>query len=164
MSLEHLWQMSYDSKTIDILRDAKYAIPLIQSLHLIGITLLLGVTVILNLRLLGIGLKGLSLEVLFRQLWRWAIGGMILAMLSGFLVFLPDPARYAANSAFLTKMVLLSCAILFQFTIFRRVLVRESSILEPHHSMFVLRVLVPLLSLTLWFSVGWAGRLIAFLG
>ena len=155
MSLENLWRMSYDSKTIDVMRNSKYAIPLIQSVHLIGITLLLGVIVMLNLRLLGIGLTGLPLPVLYQQLWRWATGGMLVAMLSGFLVFVPDPARYAANTAFVTKMLLLCAAVLFQFTLFRSVASRESA-----GRAFV----VPLLSLTLWFSVGWAGRLIAFLG
>ena len=45
MNLQRLWQMSYDSRTIDILRDSKHAIPLIQSVHLIGIVLLLGAMV-----------------------------------------------------------------------------------------------------------------------
>jgi hypothetical protein len=53
MSLQDLWRMSYDSHTIDILRNSKYAIPVIQSFHLFGITLLLGSMVILNLRLSG---------------------------------------------------------------------------------------------------------------
>ena len=40
MSFQDLWRMSYDSHTIDILRNSKYAIPVIQSFHLFGITLL----------------------------------------------------------------------------------------------------------------------------
>ena len=95
MSLQHLWQMSYDSHTIDILRNSKYAIPVIQSFHLFGITLLLGCMVILNLRLSGIGLRQLPMAALSREIWPWAIGGLVLAIASGFLVFVPDPARYA---------------------------------------------------------------------
>src|SRR5438874_11751842 len=118
--LQHLWQLSYDSKVVDVLRNAKYAIPIIQSFHLFGITLLLGGTVILNLRLLGVGLREIPMAVVARQVWRWAIGGLLLAMASGALVFLPDPARYAANTAFRVKMLLLCTAAAFQFTIFRR--------------------------------------------
>jgi len=159
MSLEHLWQMSYDSKTIDILRNSKHAIPIIQSFHLFGITLLLSAMVILNFRMLGIGFGEIRLDVLAKPVWKWATAGMLLAMATGFFVFLPDPARYAANKSFLTKMSLLAVAILFQYTLYRRVLRSESSARAPHR-----RVIVPLLSLFLWFSVGWAGRAIAFLG
>ena len=70
--LQHLWQLSYDSKVVDVLRNAKYAIPIIQSFHLFGITLLLGGTVILNLRLLGVGLREIPMAVVARQVWRWA--------------------------------------------------------------------------------------------
>jgi hypothetical protein len=159
MSLQRLWQMSYDSKWIDVLRNSKHAIPLIQSFHLFGIMLLLSSIVILNFRMLGIGLRQLPLEVLAKQVWRWGTAGLLLAVVSGFFVFLPDPARYAANRSFVTKMSILAVAVLFQYTIYRKVVRAESSITEPHR-----RILVPLLSLALWFSVGWAGRAIAFLG
>lgn len=159
MSLQRLWQMSYDSKLIDVLRNSKHAIPVIQSFHLFGITLLLSAMVILNFRMLGIGLGETRLDALAKPVWKWATAGLSLAMASGFLVFVPDPARYAANRSFLAKMSLLIVAILFQYTVYRKVLRAESSTAEPHR-----RMIVPLLSLALWFSVGWAGRAIAFLG
>jgi hypothetical protein len=143
MSLQHLWQMSYESKVIDILRNSKHAIPIIQSFHLFGIVLLLSSTVIINFRLLGIGLRGIRLAVLTREAWKWGKVGLLLAMIAGFL----------------TKMSLLLMAILFQFTVYRKVVRAESVALEPRR-----HFIVPLLSLTLWFGVGWAGRAIAFLG
>lgn len=159
MSLQYLWQMSYDSHTIDILRNSKYAIPIIQSFHLFGITLLLGSMVILNLRLLGIGFRQLPMAALSRQIWPWAIGGLLLAIASGFLVFVPDPARYAANYAFRTKMVALCVAVAFQFLIYRKVV--RSGTAESRSSR---NIAVACCSLVLWFLVGWAGRAIAFLG
>ena len=157
--LQHLWQLSYDSKTVDILRNTKYAIPMIQSFHLFGITLLLGGMVILNLRLTGFGLQKLSMNSLGRQVWKWSVGGLLIAMASGTLVFVPDPARYAANYAFRTKMVLLCAAALFQFTVYRRAIQSQGAGARSRAN-----TLVGCLSLTLWFSVGWAGRAIAFLG
>jgi len=151
--------MSYDSKTIDILRNAKYAIPLIQSVHLFGITVLLGCNVMLNFRLLGIGMAELPMPVLAKQLWRWAIAGLAVTMLSGFFVFLPDPARYAANGAFQFKMALLLTTIIFQFTVFRKVIKSDPAVSARRRDIFV-----SLLSLTMWFCVGWAGRAIAFIG
>ena len=157
MSLEHLWELSYESKTIDILRNAKYAIPLIQSLHLIGLTMVLGTTVVFNLRLLGLGMREIAMPVLTRQLWRLLIGGLLLSISTGILVFIPDPSRYAANTAFKTKLVLLCLAILFHFTVFRSALRSETA---PSRR----KIISAAVSLTLWFSVGWAGRAIAFLG
>jgi len=159
MSLQHLWQMSYDSHTIDILRNSKYAIPVIQSFHLFGITLLLGSMVILNLRLSGIGLRQLPMTALSRQIWPWAIGGLLLAIASGILVFVPDPARYAADYAFRIKMVALCVAVAFQFLIYRKVV--RSGTAESRSSR---NIAVACCSLVLWFLVGWAGRAIAFLG
>jgi hypothetical protein len=159
MSLQRLWQMSYNSPAIDVLRNSHYAIPLIQSLHLFGITLLLGSVVILNLRLLGIGLRGIRLEVIARQVWSWGTVGLILAAVSGFFVFLPDPARYAANKSFVTKMIILPTAILFQYTIYRRAVRADAAGQSTKR-----RLVLPVLSLSLWFAVGWAGRAIAFLG
>jgi hypothetical protein len=155
--LQHLWQLSYQSKTIDILRNSKYAIPLIQSVHLLGLTILLGVTVILNLRLLGIGMTSFRLPALSAQLWNWARRGLFTMIVSGFFVFLPDPARYAANRSFQIKMLILIAAIIYQFTIFKRAVRHDPS--ENKHS-----ALIAIFSLALWFGVGWAGRGIAFLG
>src|SRR5215470_16752361 len=137
MSLDHLWRLSYESKLIDVLRDAKFAIPLIQSVHLIGITMVLGTAVVLNFRLLGLGWKELPVNVLATQLWRWAMRGLGLTICSGFLVFVPDPARYAANMAFRTKMILLCLAISFQLTIFRKTIRAKPSPAETARGMLV---------------------------
>lgn len=158
MSLDQLWGWSYSSKLIDVLRNAKYAIPIIQSLHLFGLTLLLGTTVVFNLKLLGLGLRRIDMPEMNRQLWRIAVCGLLLSAVTGILVFIPDPARYAANTAFKTKLVILVFAILYHFTIFRKG-VRATTPPAPRRA-----ALMAAVSLTLWFGVGWAGRAIAFLG
>lgn len=157
MNLDRLWQLSYNSPTIDILRNSKYGIPMIQAVHLVGLTMLLGVTVILNLRLLGIGMRRFSLPSLSAELWRWAKVGLLAMIVSGFFVFLPDPARYAANRSFQIKMIVLIAAIVYQFTVFKRAVQHEPA--ENKHSAWI-----AVCSLILWFGVGWAGRGIAFLG
>lgn len=159
MNLQRLWQMSYDSPTIDIMRNSKHAIPLIQSFHLLGIVLLLGAMVALNFRLLGIGLTGIPIELLAKQARTWGTAGLILAIASGLLVFLPDPARYAANKSFLVKMPTLLAAILFQYTIYRRAVAAKLASGSEQREF-----LLPVISLCLWFGIGWMGRAIAFLG
>jgi len=158
MDLQHLWEWFYSSKVIDALRNAKYAIPLIQSFHLFGLTLVLGTTVTFNARLLGIGMRKLGMPAMAKQLWRFVVVGLMLSITTGILVFIPDPARYAANTAFKVKLVILVFAILFHFTVFRKV-VRSNAPPARRRNAVVAAV-----SLSLWFAVGWAGRAIAFLG
>ena len=98
------------------------------------------------------------MRVLNHHLWCLAIGGLLLSIVTGVLVFIYDPARYAANTAFKTKLVLLSLAVLFHFTVFRRTLRMDEPASRRRNA------LVAVFSLTLWFSVDWAERAIAFLG
>lgn len=155
--LERFVQWCYYSKDYAFIRDSRYGVPVVQSLHLTGITLLLGTTVALNLRLLGLGLKRLPLPLLTEQLWPWAKTGMVLTIVSGIMVFLPDPTRYAHSGPFRLKMALLCLALLYQFTAFRKA-VRT----DPESRSRVRNVAFASLSLVLWFGVGWSGRAIAF--
>jgi hypothetical protein len=147
----------YYSKDYAFVHDSKLAIPLLQSLHLIGIMLLLGTTVILNLRLLDIGFRRLPLPVLSEQLWRWTNIGLLLATVSGIMVFMADPTRYAHNQTFLRKMVLFCLALIYQFTVFRKVASQDPLVRSKAQN-----GMLAALSLCLWFGVAWAGRGIAF--
>ena len=157
MALEKFFQWCYQSPVLAILRDSSFAIPIIQSFHLLGLTILLGTTVMLNLRLLGLAMRQLPLSAVARQLWHWSFAALLMMISSGILVFLPDPVRYVNSGPFQLKMALLAIAILYHFTIFRKVTRREPPPLAPLRN-----ALVALFSLTLWFSVGWAARAIAF--
>lgn len=155
--IQRFVQWCYYSKDYAFIRDSKYAIPLLQSLHLAGLTLLLGTTVILNMRLLGFGFRKLPLPLLAEQLWPWSKAGLILTVCTGILVFLPDPTRYAQSGPFRLKMVLLLLALAFQFTVFRKT-IRQ----DPQSRPAIRNAAVAAISLLLWFGTGWAGRAIAF--
>jgi len=157
MSLQRFFQWCYQSPVLAILRDSSYAIPIIQSFHLVGLTILLGTTVMLNLRLMNLGMRQLPLSAVARQVSPWAFGALLLMIASGVLVFIPDPVRYVNSGPFQLKMALLSVAIVYHFTVFRRVTRAERPPRGPLRN-----VIVAFFSLTLWFSVGWAARAIAF--
>ena len=141
---------------IVFIRDSRYGMPAVQSVHLAGITVFLATIVMLDVRLAGVGLKHESLLRLERQLMPWAIGALSLAVLSGALIFLGTPAKYAHSHPFQVKMAMLGLAIAFHVGVFRRFVARDDN------SRGRGRVVVAALSLTLWFLVGWAGRAIAF--
>lgn len=149
----------YNSPTPGVIRDSKYAIPIIQTFHLAGITTILGITVLTNLRLLNLGYREIPLEVVVSQLRRWFKIGLITTVSSGFVVFVVDPVRYVQNTSFVVKMCLLLLAVIYQFTIFRRVLRAN-----PTPALSIGNLVLSAISLILWFGVGWAGRAIAFFG
>ena len=153
-----LW--CYKAPVLEWFRNAKYAIPVLQSFHLLGLTAVLGVICIISIRLLGVGFLKLPLSTLWRELSRWFLGALVMTISAGVIIAIIDPTRYLANTPFRIKMCILATAILFHYTIFRRV-VRSAPDAEVPRTTGG-RAALGFVSLLLWFSVGWAGRLIAF--
>jgi Family of unknown function (DUF6644) len=141
---------------IVFIRDSQYGMPIVQSVHLVGITVLLATMLLMNLRLAGIGMMEWPLAWLARRLKPWTMGALIVVILSGLLIFVATPAKYLASNPFRVKMAALGLAMLFHFGLLRRFFSTEPS--DPR----TVNIVVAALSLTLWFSVGWAGRAIAF--
>ena len=142
---------------IVVMRDSSYGMPAVQSFHLVGLTFLLGAVFVLNLRLSSVGMLDWSLPVLERQLRPWMRGAVTMVIGSGLLMFVGTPAKYLASNPFRFKMMALSLAMLFQFVLCRRFFTSDAG--ARRRSM---NVVVAAISLTLWFSIGWAGRAIAF--
>lgn len=143
---------------IVIVRDSKYGMPTVQSFHLLGLTMLLTTVVVLNLRLVGIGLRDYALPRLAQQLKPWTMGAIAVIVSSGLLIFLATPGKYVDSHPFRIKMVFLCSALLFHFAVLRRF-----TSADPVVRSRLVKVAVAFLSLTLWFGVGWAGRAIAFI-
>jgi hypothetical protein len=94
-----------------VLRQSRIAYPLVNAAHIMSIGLLLGSIVTLDLRLLGL-FRGYSIAGLGPPLWRVATCGLILAMVTGFLLFSTRPLTYAGNPAFLAKLVFVGLGVL----------------------------------------------------
>jgi hypothetical protein len=157
MPLVTLLDRFANSKSIVFIRDSSFGMPAVQSLHLVGLTVLLAVMLVLNLRLAGLSMTHWSLPSIERQLRAWALGAIALVIASGTLMFLGNPTKYLASAPFLFKMTALGLAVIGQFGVLRRFFRSEPGV-RPR----AINVAVAGLLLTLWFSVGWAGRAIAF--
>ena len=83
---------------------------LVNAAHILGIGLLVGAILPLDLRLIGV-LRSGPTSVLAPFLVRVAAAGLLLAMLTGLLLFSVRPGEYAGNPAFLAKMGLLALAL-----------------------------------------------------
>jgi len=125
--------------------------PVIQSVHIIGLTMLVGTIFLVDLRLLEIGMKRHDVSDLASRLSPFTSGGLLTVLVTGPLMFGSDLSRYLNNPAFLLKMGLLVVALAAHFTLHRRV-VRDGAHRQK---------LAAVLSLILWSSVVLAGRAIA---
>jgi uncharacterized membrane protein SirB2 len=126
-------------------------------IHLFGLTLLMGTTILLSVRLLGFGFRSQRIAQLAQDLALPRTAGLVIMLLSGGLIFTGGAVSYFQGEWFHRKMVVLAIALLFNFTLFRKVTKAE----EGRYSLLTNRV-TGLLALLLWFSVGMAGRAIAF--
>ena len=123
--------------------------------HLIGLTLLLGSTVVASLHLLGLFLRNVPTPQLKRNVVPIMLIGLFFSLTSGTLTFIGGAQEYYAGEWFRTKMLFLGAALLFQATIFQWILGRQ-------HTARLARVLTGLTALVLWFGVAFSGRAIGF--
>jgi hypothetical protein len=120
----------------------------------VGFALSIGTIAIVDLRLLGLGMRNQSPAQLAKDTAPFTLIGLALMLISGPLIFSSDPRMYYYNASFRFKMLALLVAILYNYTIHRRVVFSKPS---P-----VLGKLIGSISLALWVSVVFSGLFIAF--
>jgi hypothetical protein len=138
------------------IRASTWQFAILEMIHLIGLTMLLGSLMVLDLRLFGFGMRRQRTADLSRDLHGWLISGLWVILITGVLLFFGEPMKLFASPSFHVKMLLLFLAIIFQFTLFKRISYGNDT--SPALSKFA-----GILSLVLWFGVGLAGRGIGFL-
>jgi len=149
VALENTWVAT-------AIRGTTWFMPLANTIHALGMTLLLGSIIVLSLRLVGVVMAKRPVSLIAREIWPWTIAGLGIMLTTGLLLFLPESVRWYGSIPFRTKMSFLLLAIVFHFTLFRRA--TQTDEFPPS-----LRRGAGLLALVLWFAVGWGGRAITFL-
>jgi hypothetical protein len=135
--------------------------PLMEILHFVGLTLLLGAMLIIDLRLAGF-LRQMNILTTHRLL-PWAAIGFSINLITGLLFLMGDPARYAVNIGFQIKMVLVLIAGLNALWFVLKVNPLMST-WDPYGDTPAVAKLIAYLSLTAWFGVLLLGRLIPYVG
>ena len=135
--------------------------PGMEILHFIGLSLLLGSMLVVDLRLAGF-LRQIDIRAT-HSLLPWATVGFLLNLGSGIIFLLGDPARYAINIGFQVKMLLVLIAGLNALWFFRR-LNPQIAAWQPHGDTPGEAKLVAVVSLGAWFGVLLLGRLIPYIG
>lgn len=136
--------------------------PMLETTHLFGIVSLVGATSALDLRLIGLTMKGEPVSRIARRLLPWAWAGLTIQVVTGFCLFASEATRCFENKAFRIKMVMLALAglnaLIFHQTVYRRVTTWDEAPATP-----VGAKLAGCCSILLWFGIVAAGRWIAFL-
>jgi hypothetical protein len=92
------------------LRGSTWAYPLVNAAHIVGIALLFGAIVPLDLRLAGFW-PAIPVAPLRRVLVPVAVLGLALAVTAGVLLFIAKAPDYAASALFQAKMALVTLAL-----------------------------------------------------
>ena len=137
------------------IRESVYLFPAIEVVHLFGLVMLLGTVAVVDLRLLGFGMRHQTAPRVAEGVTPWTQIGMGIMLATGVLLFVSEALKCYQNPAFWCKMGFLLAAVVFHFTVYRRVTSSDNVGLG-------LSVLTGSVSLILWFGVGLAGRAIAF--
>jgi hypothetical protein len=136
------------------LKSAFYIYPLVNALHILAIGTVVVSASLLDLRVLGILHRQSAAFVPLMR--RCAIGGFVVAVLTGFSMFSIQASQYATNPAFRLKMLLLLLAAI-NFVIFYTLTTQsDNSGYQP------IARLMALLSIVLWLAIVISGRFIAF--
>ena len=82
--------------------DNPWAWPISEIFHFVGLCLLFGVVLVVNLQMLGF-IRGVALGDV-KRLLPWGMAGLGLNIVTGMLFFLASPDQYTQNAAFAVKM------------------------------------------------------------
>ena len=159
MSLLPFFQWCEATTLGTAIRNSTWAFAVIESGHLLALAMIGGAVLLVDLRLLGLGLRRQTIQDLARDAQPWLIGSLLVMLTTGVALFLSEPTKCYYSTPFWVKMTSLFLAIVFTFTVRRKVTMAEGTRVRP-----LWYKLVALVSLTLWFGVGAGGRWIGFSG
>jgi hypothetical protein len=152
------FQWCYDTPIGEAIRNSTWLFALIEASHLIGLGLTGGAVLIVDLRLLGVGLSKQPAAQLSAGTEPWLLGSVTLMLVSGIPLFLSEAVKCLYSFPFWVKMISLLLVLIFTFTVRRRV---TQAGLTSDRPPLPERV-TALISLGLWFGVAWGGRWIGY--
>lgn len=141
-------------------RTSVKVLPIVNAVHVMGVGLLFGTILIVDLRLLGVAGAARPFRRTAHELLPLTWIGFALALATGSLMFAANATTYVGNTAFLTKMALLMLAGL-NMVVFEAVTSRGAAGWDVGRTPAAAR-LAGGFSILLWVSVIFFGRWIGF--
>lgn len=161
MTILHLCQWIYATRLSTGIRESPYWFPIIEGIHTLGITAVVGTIAVLDLRLLGIIMKNEPVSRIARQVLPWTWAGFSVMFVTGVLLSIAESATNYFNWAFRIKLILLVLVglnpLIFHLGVFRNVNSWDVAGATPPRARAA-----AVCSLALWAGIIVAGRLIAY--
>jgi hypothetical protein len=158
MSILHLFQWFSHTSFSIFIRRSTWGFATVEMVHLLGLAALGGTILIIDLNLLGIGLRRQPPSRIARELLPLLLGSLAVMLVSGVFLVATGPLKYYYSPWFRLKMIFFFLAVTFHFAL-HRTLLQPKWNARPSAGLRVAGVV----SLILWLGVGLAGRAIGFL-
>ena len=143
------------------IRDSLLLFPMLESAHVVGLTLVFGTIAVIDLRLLGFASTSRPFQRMASDILKWTWAAFGLTALTGLLMFLTNAPVYYHNFFFRTKMLLLVLTgvnmLIFELTTAKTVHGWNRAPAAPPAGRAVAAA-----SLVLWIAIIFMGRLIGF--
>ena len=161
MDLAHLTAALEASRVAIGVRNSLYLFPLVESAHVIGLTLVFGTIAIIDLRLLGLASTRRPFTAVASDVLRWTWLAFAITVATGLLMFVTSAGTYYQNPYFRAKLalLLLSGVNMLAFELTAR---RSVQRWDQHEAGPTAARVVAAVSLTLWISVIVLGRWVGF--
>ena len=140
----------------DTLNNTEWAFPLAECIHIGGFAIGVGSIALLDFRMLNLALPKVPTARILRYTELWTIAGLVFVLFSGLMLFLSQVHIYLINQVFPWKMYVLAAALIYNFTIHRKVAAMDNP--SPGRSKTV-----AVISLLLWVAVVFGGIFTGFL-
>jgi hypothetical protein len=141
---------------VDALNDSEWAFPLAECVHIGGFAIGVGSIALVDFRMLNLALRRETPARILRYTELWTVFSLIFVVFSGFALFLSQVGIYLINPIFPLKMYVLLAALIYNFTIHRKVATMD-------HPSPMLTKVVAIVSLLLWIAVVFGGIFTGFL-
>lgn len=135
--------------------------PIIQTVHILGVSVVMGSIVLIDLRVLGVALPSQSPTELVDRLMPWLWWALVCLALSGLVSLFARPPRYLLNPVFGFKLAMLAPAIALA-VVLKRTRTTDAEFWQRSRWRRVSARVMAACSLFLWMGVAMAGRWIAY--
>ena len=160
MNLMPVFEWLQHSPLGTAIRQSSFLFPLIETLHVLAITAMVGTIAVVDLRLLGLASRNRPVDKLMDEVLPFTRKAFAVAAVSGSLLFTSHAVDYASKWPFQAKMVLLLLA-LINIVVFHRLTARNAQAWNQSGLPFTARFGGGL-SLAIWIAIVATGRWIGF--
>jgi hypothetical protein len=161
MFLLSICQWLDSTRLNSMLRQSNWAFPTLDTIHTLGIVLVAGTIMLVDFRLLGLGLRSVPIAQVVARIVPATLWGFGLMVVSGGLLFSSEAVKMYHSPAFRIKVLLLALAGL-NALIFHRTIYQDAAHWDPQSPAPAQARLAGLLSLVFWIGIIAAGRAIAY--